>query len=69
MSAFIQQEAFDPVVIKAYRVKGGAIVGVQRYGRVRRYKVGLARFNALKRSLSFAGWHGSFFSSSMDARP
>ncbi len=34
--------------IKAYRVKGGAVVNVTRQGRTRRYKVGLKRWHALR---------------------
>lgn len=37
-------EAFVDIKIKAYRIKGGAIVRVFRNGKERRYKVGLKRF-------------------------
>ena len=53
--------------IKAYRVKGGAVVRVFRGDRVRRYRVTGRRFRALQ--LRFAGtlgWHGYFGRSTID---
>ena len=64
-----QLEAFEPVSVKGYRVAGGAVVSVQRARVLRRYRVGLRRFKALKTRLSRAGWVGCFGSSSLDARP
>lgn len=55
--------------IKAYRIKGGAIVRVTRNGRTRRYRVGCKRFRAL--SERFNGripghWSGYFGRSTLD---
>ena len=50
------------IKIKAYRIKGGAIVRVFRNGKERKYKVGLKRFASLKWLFSVwvgvSGWHG-----------
>lgn len=46
------------IQIKAYRIKGGAIVRVIRGSKTRRYKVSLKRFSALKYILLV--WKGAF---------
>jgi len=50
--------------IKAYRVKGGAIVRVIRGDRIRRYRVSGRRFVAVRKR--FLGWGGYFGTSTID---
>ena len=57
--------------IKAYRVRGGAIVRVIRGARVRRYKVSGRRFVSLRRWANGqwtprGGWGGYYGSSTLD---
>lgn len=53
--------------IKAYRIKGGAVVRVLRGDQVRRYRVTGRRFCALRlRFVGTVGWHGYFGSSTID---
>ncbi len=62
-------KSMNSMVIKGYRVKGGAIVRVVRGDRVRRYHVSGRRFCALR--LRLAGtceWSGYFGSSTLDIR-
>lgn len=56
-------------IVKAYRIRGGAIVRVTRNGHTRRYRVGCRRFMALSRlfSVSRQCWSGYFGRSTFDA--
>lgn len=55
------------IAIKAYRVKGGAIVRVIRGEETRRYRVSARRFIALRLHFARAlGWRGYFGASTLD---
>lgn len=55
-------------IVRAYRVKGGAVVNVDREGRKRRFRVSSRRFLWLRSVFGLCACGGYFGGSSFDCR-